>query len=155
MSDTYQLRYLTGRKLRVFLAVANRIVPPDEEAPGGGTMATAGVTDWAMGRLDPKMRKLFLLFLVVTDFIGVFFGGRTFSKNSPAAQDRQLRWMENHRVSKIRMGFFGLKSYACMGYYTREDIWPTVGYDGPHLPDRAFPDRMIRQLSQGTIEVTE
>jgi hypothetical protein len=101
------------------------------------------------------MRKLFLLFLVVTDFLGVFWGGKVFSKNSPAAQDRQLRWMEHCPVSKIRMGFFGMKSYACMGYYTRETIWPTIGYEGPHLPDRAFPDATIRGLSQGTLEVVE
>lgn len=155
MKDSYQLQFLTGRKLRVFMAVADRIIPPDDDSPGGGTLATAGMTDWYMARLDPKMRKLFLLFLVVTDFIGVFFGGRTLSRNSAAAQDRQLRWMENCPVSKIRMGFFGMKSYACMGYYTREEIWPTINYGGPHLPERAFPDPTVRLLSQGALKVSE
>ena len=53
------------------------------------------------------------------------------------------------------MGFFGLKSYACMGHYTREDVWETIDYEGPLLPDRPFPDQTIRDLCQGRLEVTE
>ena len=51
------------------------------------------------------------------------------------------------------MGFFGLKSYVCMGYYTREDAWKTLGYEGPLLPDRPFPDPTIRALCRGELEV--
>jgi choline dehydrogenase-like flavoprotein len=27
-----------------------------------------------------------------------------------------------------------------MGYYTREDVWPTIGYEGPLRPEKAFAD---------------
>lgn len=154
MKPTYRLQHLRGRQLRVFLAVADQIVPPDE-SPGAGTLATAGVVDWALNRLDPELRGLFLKFLVLVDFMGVFFGGRTFTRNSRAAQERQLRWMESCPIAKLRMGFFGLKSYACMGYYTREDTWPSMHYGGPHVPDRPFPEPMIRDLERGTVEVVE
>lgn len=155
MDGVYRLQHLTGRRLRVFLAVADRIVPPDEHGPGAGTMATAGVVDWALNRLDPDLRGLFLKFLVLVDFLGVFFGGRTFTRNGPAARDRQLRWMESCPVGKLRMGFFGLKSYVCMGHYTREDTWQTFDYGGPHVPDRPFPDPVIRALEQAAVEVVE
>ena len=155
MADTYHLEHLRGRKLKVFLAVADRIVPPDEESPGAGTMATAGVVDWALGRLDPKLRKLFLTFMLLVEYLGIFFGGRTFSRNSARARDRQLRWMESCGISKFRMGFFGLKSYVCMGYYTREDIWQTFNYGGPHVPERPYPDTSIRMLCQNKLEVVE
>ena len=84
--STYQLQHLTGRKLRVFLAVAGRIVPADEHDGGAGTPATAAMVDWALNRLDPDLRKLFLVFLVVTDFLGVFFGGRTLNSITPSSR---------------------------------------------------------------------
>jgi hypothetical protein len=155
MSEKYVLQYLRGRRLQVFLAVANQIVPPDSDSPGAGTLETAAVVDWALRRLDPTLRGLILKFLILTDIIGVFFGGRRFTRNSPEAQDRQLHWMERAPVAKLRMGFFGLKSYVCMGYYTRESAWESIHYEGPHLHERAFPDPVIRRLCQEALPVRE
>ena len=33
---------------------------------------------------------------------------------------------------------------AAAVYWALIPIWPTIGYEGPHLPDRAFPDATIR-----------
>ena len=153
MSEQYKLKHLTGRRLKVFLAVADRIVPKDDDSPGGGTMATAGVVDWALDRTQPDLRSQLLLFIMVVEFLGVFFGGRPFSKNSDEKKDRELKFLENARVSLFRMGFFGLKSYVCMGYYTREEVWKTLGYEGPLMPERNFPDPAIRALCQNRMEV--
>jgi len=153
--DTYRLQHLTGLRLRVFLAAAEVVIPETDESPGGHSLATAGVVDYALDRLDPQLRGLFLKFLILVEVLGVFFGGLPFSRNSLAARERQLRWLERCPISKLRMGFFGLKSYVCMGYYTREDIWPTIAYDGPHVPGRPFPDPVIRALCQRSLEVAE
>lgn len=153
--EAYRLKHLRGLRLRVFLAAAEVIVPPDGGAPGGNTLATAGVVDYALDRLDPKLRGLFLKFLVLVEILGLFFGGRFFSRNGAVARERQLAWMERSRLSKLRLGFFGLKSYVCMGHFTREDVWPHIGYGGPHVPARPFPDAVIRALCQGAVEVTE
>jgi len=153
MTTEYRLQYLRGYRLRVFLAVADRIIPADGEAPGGGTLATAGVADWALARTAPGLRRLLLLLLYGVEALGIFFGGKPFSFNSPAARDRQLRWMEGGRVRALRLGFFGLKSFVCMGYYTREEIWSVIGYEGPVRPDRPFPDAMIRALCRGEARV--
>ena len=156
MGDTtYRLQYLTGRRLNVFLAAADTIIPPDEDTPGGGSIETAAVVDWAFRRLDPDLLALFLKFLLIVDLLGIFFGGRTFKNNSPEARARQFHWMENCPIAKLRMGFFGLKSYCCMGYYTREETWPTFGYEGPHVPERPFHDDTIRQLEQGQLNIAE
>ncbi|HUT54098.1 MAG TPA: hypothetical protein VM658_11970 [bacterium] len=153
MAEVYQLKYLTGRRLKVFLAVADRIVPADAEGPGAGNMATAGVVDWALGRIDPALRSQILMLLIALEFLGVLFGGRPFTRNSAAAQDRELKFLENSPVRVLRLGFFGIKSYACMGYYAREDTWKSMGYEGPLVPDRPFPDDVVRALCQGRIEV--
>lgn len=150
---TYQCKYLTGTKLQVFLAIAGRIVPPYGDNPGGATLATAGVVDWSMNKMPPDLRGKLLLFLTVSNTLGYFFGGSSFVKNSPDAQDRQLRWMESGPIKLFRMGFFGVKTYACMGHYTREEVWPSFNYDGPILPERPYPDTVIRGISQGKIKV--
>ena len=117
-------------------------------------MQTAGIVDWALQRMPADLRKRFLLFFLVTDFLGFFFGGKPFSKNSDSAKDRQLSWMESGPIKLFRMGFFGVKTYICMGYYTREDIWPTFNYDGPVVAERPYVDSVIRKMSEGKIEVT-
>ena len=153
--DVYKLKHLTGLRLRVFLAAAEVIVPSGAGVVGAGTLHTAGVVDHAMGRLDPRLRGLFLKFLVLVEVLGIFFGGKPFSRNSLSARERQLRWMEQSSVSKFRLGFFGLKSYVCMGYYTREDIWPEIGFGGPHVAGRPYADGVLRALCEKKVEVRE
>jgi len=145
----YRNRYLTGSRLRIFLAAADCIIPPEGEGPGGGTSATAGAADWALAGMASPLRRKLLLFLHVIQLLGFAFGGRPFTRNSRSDQCRQLSWMENGPVPAFRMGFFGLKSYVCMGYYTREEIWATIGYGGPMEPNRPFPDPSIRLLCRG------
>ncbi|OQY56774.1 MAG: hypothetical protein B6245_17905, partial [Desulfobacteraceae bacterium 4572_88] len=52
----------------------------------------------------------FLLFIMIVEIMGIFFGGKPFTKNSAKAKDRQLRWMESGPIRVFRMGFFGLKN---------------------------------------------
>lgn len=151
--SAYRLKYLTGLKLKVFLAVANRIIPPDGSIPEAGSLKTAAIVDWALERMEPALRAQLLLLFVACEPLGILFGGLPFTWNGPAAQDRQLRWMENCPIRLLRLGFFGLKTYVCMGYYTREDVWSSIGYEGPIHPEIPFPDATIRALSQGTMEV--
>jgi len=153
MTEAYKCKYLTGKRLEIFLAVADRIVPPDENSPGAGTMQTAGIVDWSMSRLPDGLRSQFMLLLLLIEYMGIFFGGKPFTRNSDKARDRELRFFESAPVSSLRLGFLGLKSYACMGYYTREDIWKTFDYDGPMLPDKPFADPVIRRLCRGELEV--
>lgn len=153
MSNQYKCKYLTKSKLKTFLAVANRIIPEDEFSKGGGTMQTAGIVDWSMEKMDPSIRSQVLLLISVMEVLGFIFGLRPFSKNSSKAQDRQLRWMENNPIPLLRMGFFGLKTFVCMGYYTQKDVWATMNYSGPIMNQRTYPDTTIRWICDGEMEV--
>lgn len=151
--QTYRLQHLTGKRLQTFLAVADRIIPADADSTGGGTLQTAGIVDWSLNKMPADLRKKVLLFITVIELFGFFFGGQSFSKNSNAAKDRELHWLENNRIRLFRMGFFGVKTYICMGYYTREDVWKTFNYDGPIVRERLYADTMIREMCQGKIEI--
>ena len=155
MPQTYRLKYLTGIRLQTFLAVANQILPADEHSPSGGTMQTAAVVDWALERVPVPLRKKILLFFLVIEIFGFFFGGRGFSKNSSSKQEWQLKWLESNKIRLFRMGFFGIKTYVEMGYYTREDIWKAINYDGPIFPDKQYADNTIRQLCRNELQIAE
>jgi len=155
MPDTYKLQYLKGTRLKVFLAAANRIIPPDEESIGGGTLTTAAIVDSIMDQLEPDLRKKLLMLFLIINPLGILFGGKTFSKANTKNQDRLLTWMEQNPISALRLGFFGLKSYVCMGYYTREDIWKVIKYDGPIRYNQPFHNAMLRGLAQNKVEITE
>ncbi|TAL62326.1 MAG: hypothetical protein EPN85_02950 [Bacteroidetes bacterium] len=155
MSKIYRLKYLKKNRLLTFFSVADRVIPADTNSPGGGSMETAAVVDWYMKRVPENIRKKILLFLDVIQFTGLFFGGNFFSSNNIQAQERQLKWMENNKIRLFRMGFFGIKTFIEMGYYTREDIWSAISYDGPVLPGRTYSDSTIRELCQNTLKISE
>ncbi len=151
----YRLNYLKKNKLLTFSSVADRILPADENSPGGGSLETAAVVDWYMKKVPEDIRKKILLFLDVIQFTGIFFGGKKFSNNSIQDQEKQLKWMENNKIRLFRMGFFGIKTFVEMGYYTREEIWSAICYDGPVLPDRAYSDNTIRELCRNQLKISE
>ena len=155
MADTYKLKYLKGTRLKVFLAAANRIIPPGEDNIGGGTLATAALVDMSIDKLAPDLKKKLLMLFLVIQPLGIFFGGKKFSNASEKNQDRLLSWMEKNKVGALRLGFFGLKSYICMGYYTREDIWKIIKYDGPIRYKQPYHDTILRGLAQNKVEIKE
>jgi len=155
MAEKYKLQYLTGTRLKVFLAAANRIIPPGEGSIGGGTLATAAIVDMIVGQLDPGLRKKVLTLFLIIEPLGRFFGGKSFSKATGKNQDRLLTWLESNKISTLRLGFFGIKTYMCMGYYTREDIWKVIKYDGPIRYNQPYHNTMLRALAQNKAEITE
>jgi hypothetical protein len=87
--------------------------------------------------------------------LGFFFGGKSFSKATDKNQDRLLSWMEKNPVSTLRLGFFGLKTYICLGYYSREDVWKNIKYDGPIRYNQHYHDITLRGITQNKVEITE
>jgi hypothetical protein len=64
-----------------------------------------------------------------------------------------MRWFERSPIPALRTGFFGLRAMVLMGFYCREDVWPSIGYEGPLLFDRPFPDPEVRALQKGEVGV--
>jgi hypothetical protein len=140
MSATYQIQFLKGNKLNTFIAIADTIIP-------------AAVADWALRRMPKELRDKLLLFVSVINLFGYFFGGKSFYKLSYQKRAQILRWFEFNKIGLFRIGFFGIKNYACMGYFTRENVWQYFDYDGPVLAERNYTDPIIRLLSQGKIQI--
>ena len=117
MNKIYKCKYLIGRKLKIFLAIADRIIPSDKESPGAGTINSAVIVDLALNRLPGNLRFQFFFFFYILEFMGFFFWSSFFSNNNDIQKYRQLLWMENSPIWPFRMGFFGLKNYTPLGYH--------------------------------------
>jgi len=150
----YYCKHIKGHRFKTIIAAADIIVPEHAGLPNGGISETVGVMDWAIDQMPSNLRLQFLFFITIIYIMGLLFGGRTFNNNTPKDRFRQLKWMEGSKIKPFRMGFLGLKSYICMGYFTREDIWKCINYNGPLIYDQPTYDPVIRKLCQGKLKVT-
>jgi hypothetical protein len=149
----YHCKHIKGHRLKTILAAANCIVPAHEGLSNGGTLETAAVVDWAIDQMPGALQFQFLIFISIVYLLGIFFGGRPFHKLSYNDQIRQLKWMESSPIKAFRMGFMGVKSYICMGYFTRDTNWSAIKYHGPVFYDTPAPDDVIRKLCQEKLKV--
>jgi Gluconate 2-dehydrogenase subunit 3 len=126
-------RFFTPETAATFRAAAGCIVPSDAESPGADSDIAIAAADHALAGRPERDRKLLTTFLKVVEIWPIFRYGRRFSNLSRERQEAFLRRLESHGFSKFRQGFFGLKTFALMGYYAHEDSWRDIGYPGPRL----------------------
>lgn len=143
-SDRLQdFKFFSPETAATFLAAAARIIPEDESSRGGGTVEVLRTADRMIASRPSRDQKMLRLFLGAVERLPLLRYGRTFSKLTPERQDAFLDFLENNRaLSKLRQGFFGLKTFALMGYYGSEDCFAEIGYDGPR---RDAPFYVLRQ----------
>ena len=46
-------------------------------------------------------------------------------------RERFFNWLYNFPIGKIAAGFNGLRAIILMSYYSLEESWDKIGYDGP------------------------
>ncbi len=112
----------------MFSAVVRAVVPEADElndAEWGELVAL--VEDSLRGR-PAGLRRQLRLFLRLVEWLPLFRYGRRFSSLEPARGARFLAGLQNHRVDRIRVGFWGLRTLALLGYYGRADGAAAIGY---------------------------
>jgi hypothetical protein len=130
---TTAYRFFTPETAATFRAAAACIVPADAESPGADAEEAILVADRALANRPERDRKLLTTFLRVVEILPIFRYGRRFSKLDAARREAFLRFLERGRIAKFRQGFFGLKTFALMGYYALDDTFRELGYPGPRL----------------------
>ncbi|HVU01339.1 MAG TPA: gluconate 2-dehydrogenase subunit 3 family protein [Polyangiaceae bacterium] len=126
-----EYRFFTAGTAATFRAAAGAIVPSDGESPGADSDAAIRVADRVLSERPLRDQKLLRTFLGVVEWLPIFRHGSRFSRLSPEARDSFLRRLERSSIAKFRQGFFGLKTFALMGYYGLEDTFQELGYPGP------------------------
>ncbi|UCC83784.1 MAG: hypothetical protein JSW46_02295 [Gemmatimonadota bacterium] len=82
-------------------------------------------------RPTPALRRQLRLFLRLVEWLPLFRYGHRFSTLEPGRRARFLASLQNSRVDRIRVGFWGLRTLALLGYYGRAAAAAAIGYH-PH-----------------------
>ncbi|HEX2676911.1 MAG TPA: gluconate 2-dehydrogenase subunit 3 family protein [Polyangiales bacterium] len=132
MNAAGSYRFFTPQSLAVFRAAAGCIVPSEPGSPGADTEAALTLADAAIADRPARDRRLLGVFLHALQWLPVPRFGRSFTKLSREQQARVLAFLESTTVvPKLRQGFFGLKTFALLGYYGSETTFAELHYPGP------------------------
>jgi hypothetical protein len=102
------------------------------------TRAVARV-DALCATLDGSVTSLLPLLLRAFDYGPILFDLRfaRFTRLSDADKDASLAGWMNSRIALRRMAFMALRNLCFLGWYSQEESWPLIGYQGPLLQARS------------------
>jgi hypothetical protein len=142
-------RFFDTQTLPVFRAIAAAVVPSEPGSPGADAPDALRLADLKLSERPEADRRLLVTFLKALDGLPRLRYGKPFTRLSPAQQQRFLAWLESTRlVPKLRAGFFGVKTFALMGYYGSEACFTEIGYPGPRLDAPFYQLRAARKDGQ-------
>ena len=127
-------RFFDERTAEIFRAIAACVVPSEPGSPGADSDHALALADQAIAARPEGDRALLTKFLRAVDLLPRMRFGRSFRALDPERRARVLRFLERNRaVPKLRVGFFGVKTYALLGYYGSRETFDELGYPGPRL----------------------
>ncbi len=112
----------------VFRAVVVTVVPDARHLNEPSWLALEQLVEDALEIRPPALRKQLQLFLRAIEWLPVVRYGRTFAALSDEQRRHVLCYLQDHRVERIRCGFWGLRTLAFLGYYGRPEGAHAIGY---------------------------
>ncbi len=114
--------------LAIFRAVVFTIVPESAALDNQGWQDLDRVVEALLRGRPESLKRQLRLFLSAIQWLPVLRYGRRFTRLNPAARARVLEHLQNDRIRKIRVGFWGLRSIVLAGYYGRPEAARAIGY---------------------------
>lgn len=115
----------------VFRAVVSTVVPEATALDEAGWSELEALVTDSIRRRPAALRRRIRLFLRLIQWLPLARYGRRFTNLDAAQGTEFLAGMQNHRVALIRIGFWGLRTLALLGYYGRPAAAEAIGYR-PH-----------------------
>lgn len=112
-----------------FRAVVATIVPESASLDEQGWRDFDQVVEALLGSRPESLKRQLRLFLRGIQWLPVLRYGRTFARLDPAARTRILAHLQNDRIQKVRVGFWGLRTIVLAGYYGRPAAAREIGYE--------------------------
>ena len=112
----------------IFRAVVSTIVPEAAALDGQGWQDLQQVIEALLRDRPESLKRQLRLFLGAIQWLPVVRYGRPFTRLNPAARRSVLAYLENDRIQKIRVGFWGLRTIVLAGYYGRPQAAQAIGY---------------------------
>ena|SRR5579871_5235249 len=112
----------------IFRAVVSTIVPESADLDEAGWSEVLGVVEALLRNRPAALHKQIRAFLAFIQWLPVIRFARPFTRLDAARRTRVLAHLQNDRVEKIRVGFWGLRTIVLAGYYGRPQAAADIGY---------------------------
>ncbi len=106
-------------------AVVSTIVPEAAALDESGWRDFHQIVDALLRNRPPSLKRQLRLFLGAIQWLPVVRYARPFTRLTPDRRTRVLAHLENDRIQKIRVGFWGLRTIVMAGYYGRPGWKPS------------------------------
>ncbi len=138
------LQVLNAREEEILTAIVERMVDCGDAAmPAVRNTRTILTIDQALLQLDPGLRSQFRWLLPLFDWAPPLLQLKLkrFTRMTPQERDDYLHSWAESRFATCRLAFRALKNLSMLGYYSQDETWPAIHYDGPWVPQ---PRRVLQ-----------
>ena len=111
-----------------FRALVCAVVPEAASLDEGAWGDVEGLVETALEMRPANLQRRVLLFLRFIEWLSLMRYGRKFSTLDDARRATFLSFLQDHPVQLIRLGFWGVRTLALMGYYGRPEAAKAIGY---------------------------
>lgn len=133
------LRVLSAGDFRVLTAVADSVVPRGGAfATGAADVDVARRIDALLAPADPRLLRGLRAGLALVEYAGGLLAGRPgrFSRLSAGDREAVLAALP-HRFGLAREAYAGLRALCLFAFYSADESWPALGYEGPWVSGSA------------------
>ncbi len=138
------LQVLNAREAEILTAIVERMVDSgDASMPAVRDTRTILTIDQALLHLDPDLRSQFRWLLPIFEWAPPLLQLKLkrFTRMTAPERDAYLRRWAESRLATFRLAFRALKNLSMLGYYSQDETWPAIHYDGPWVPQ---PRRVLQ-----------
>jgi hypothetical protein len=112
----------------IFRAVVSTIVPEAANLDSAGWQELQQVIEALLRDRPESLKRQIRIFLRAIQWLPLVRYGRPFTRLHPAARARVLAYLQDDRIQKVRVGFWGLRTIVLAGYYGRPRAAHAIGY---------------------------
>jgi hypothetical protein len=113
----------------IFRAVVATIVPESAALDDQGWRDVTQVVEALVRDRPESLKRQLRIFLRAIQWLPVLRYGRPFTSLPPAVRTHVLAHLQDDRILKIRVGFWGLRTIVLAGYYGRAYAARAIGYN--------------------------
>ncbi len=133
-------RFFDPTETEILTQLMERVVDSGlPDAPRVRDTRAVATVDALCRQLDPAVTGLLPLAMHLFEWGPLCFelSFTRFTRMSDAEKDASLRAWLTSRLELRRLAFLGVRNLCFVGYYSQDETWPLIGYQGPLLGPRA------------------
>ncbi len=112
----------------VFRTVVQTVVPDAARLDEAGWAELEQLVLRSLRSRPRELQRRIRFFMSLVQWLPVLSYGRPLTALVPQQRERFLRSLQEHRLDAIRLGFWGLRTLALLGFYGRTDAALSIGY---------------------------